>query len=162
MAWTTDRHHPFDDTTVPTLGTRLLRVVACATAALLASPSWADGRTITCYSDVFAPYVTLEGSDIRGIDVDAIAEAGRRVGIKVNGLHHRSGQIDRTLKNWLATAFRQSCPTGKSGWKPWICWAVPTLWRTEPTAKSGPVTCSLWTIAKLSCKSANLAGSARD
>lgn len=47
-------------------------------------PAWAATRTITCYSDVFAPFVTLEGSEIRGIDVDAIAEAGRRVGIKVN------------------------------------------------------------------------------
>jgi polar amino acid transport system substrate-binding protein len=55
-----------------------------ALACLLAPASWSQARTITCYSDVFAPFVTLEGSEIRGIDVDIIAEAGRRVGITVN------------------------------------------------------------------------------
>ena len=44
----------------------------------------AQVREITCYSDVFDPYVTLEGTEIRGIDVDAIAEAGRRAGITVH------------------------------------------------------------------------------
>nr|WP_315490208.1 transporter substrate-binding domain-containing protein [uncultured Rhodoferax sp.] len=62
---------------------RLICTVATV-LCLIANTSWAATRTITCYSDVFAPFVTLEGSDIRGIDVDAIAEAGRRVGIKVN------------------------------------------------------------------------------
>lgn len=59
----------------------------CATwlvTCLFAATALAQTRAITCYSDVFAPYVTQEGGEIRGIDVDVIAEAGRRVGIKVN------------------------------------------------------------------------------
>lgn len=43
----------------------------------------AQVRQITCFSDVFAPFVTQDGAEIRGIDVDAVAEAGRRVGIEV-------------------------------------------------------------------------------
>lgn len=48
-------------------------------------PSWGQIHEITCYSDVFAPYVVLDGGgEIRGVDVDTIAEAGRRAGIKVH------------------------------------------------------------------------------
>lgn len=53
-------------------------------AGLLVLPAWGQVTELTCYSDVFAPYVTLQGQEIRGIDVDTIAEAGRRAGIKVN------------------------------------------------------------------------------
>lgn len=55
----------------------------CALACAIVLPVWGQVKEITCYSDVFAPYVTVEGTDIRGIDVDTIAEAGRRTGIKV-------------------------------------------------------------------------------
>lgn len=61
---------------------RFMRIV-CALACATALPSWGQVKEITCYSDVFAPYVSVEGTDIRGIDVDTIAEAGRRAGIKV-------------------------------------------------------------------------------
>jgi polar amino acid transport system substrate-binding protein len=64
----------------PKLFWRALVVVA----GLLALPSWGQVREITCYSDVFSPYVTLDGTEIRGIDVDMVAEAGRRAGIKVH------------------------------------------------------------------------------
>jgi polar amino acid transport system substrate-binding protein len=46
--------------------------------------SWGQIQEITCYSDIFAPYVLLDGDEVRGVDVDTIAEAGRRVGIKVH------------------------------------------------------------------------------
>ena len=59
-------------------------ITALVMALTMALPVWGADREITCYSDVFAPYVIAEGSDIRGIDVDTIAEAGQRVGIKVN------------------------------------------------------------------------------
>jgi ABC-type amino acid transport substrate-binding protein len=58
--------------------------VAFALGFTLALPSWATVKEITCYSDVFAPYVIAEGTTVRGIDVDTIAEAGRRAGVKVN------------------------------------------------------------------------------
>ncbi len=57
---------------------------ACLLASVLVLPAWGQVTELTCYSDVFAPYVTVQGSEIRGIDVDTIAEAGRRAGIKVN------------------------------------------------------------------------------
>ena len=41
-------------------------------------------RDITCYSDVFEPYVVNTGDAIRGIDVDAVTEAARRVGLTVH------------------------------------------------------------------------------
>ena len=75
---------PVYDTQMPVLHKNRQLLAVCALAGLLAAPGWAQTRSITCYSDVFAPYVTLDGGEIRGIDVDAIAEAGRRVGIKVS------------------------------------------------------------------------------
>ncbi len=45
--------------------------------------AWAQTTEVTCYSDVFAPYVVQDGTAISGIDTDAIAEAGKRVGVKV-------------------------------------------------------------------------------
>lgn len=63
------------------------RLVALAGSLLtfcFSASSWAQVREITCYSDVFDPYVTQVGPDIRGIDVDAITEAGRRAGITVH------------------------------------------------------------------------------
>jgi polar amino acid transport system substrate-binding protein len=67
---------------VGTFANRLVRSV-CAVGCMVALPAVGQVREIVCYSDVFSPYVIQEGDDIRGIDVDAIAEAGRRVGIKV-------------------------------------------------------------------------------
>ena len=55
----------------------------CAMGCLMTLPTVAQVREIVCYSDAFSPYVIQEGDAIRGIDVDAIAKAGRRVGIKV-------------------------------------------------------------------------------
>lgn len=63
------------------------RLTTLCSGLLLLGCSWPSGaqvRDITCYSDVFDPYVVLDGEKIRGIDVDAIAEAGRRVGIAVH------------------------------------------------------------------------------
>jgi polar amino acid transport system substrate-binding protein len=56
-----------------------LAIVACT----LVLPSWGQVKELVCYSDTFAPYVITDGGDIRGIDVDTIAEAGKRVGINV-------------------------------------------------------------------------------
>lgn len=67
-------------TVTPSFG--LARFV-CLLGCMLALPVVGQVREIVCYSDVFSPYVIQEGDGIRGIDVDAIAEAGRRVGIKV-------------------------------------------------------------------------------
>jgi polar amino acid transport system substrate-binding protein len=67
---------------VQPLAGRLVRVL-CLFPWFLILPSWAQSREITCYSDVFAPYVVQEGLEIRGIDVDMIAEAGRRAGVSV-------------------------------------------------------------------------------
>lgn len=52
-------------------------------AALMSAALHAQVRELTCYSDIFAPYVVQEGDAIRGIDVDAVREAGRRAGIAV-------------------------------------------------------------------------------
>lgn len=57
--------------------------VVLVLASAMSLPAWGQVTEITCYSDVFAPYVTVDGTDIRGIDVDTVAEAGRRAGIKV-------------------------------------------------------------------------------
>lgn len=54
-----------------------------ALACALSFSAFAETRSITCYSDVFAPYVVQDHGEIKGIDVDMIAEAGRRAGIKV-------------------------------------------------------------------------------
>lgn len=81
---TDSRTNHLPPSAMPTEAHKLLLSAACAVAFLLPLPGMAQTRTITCYSDLFAPYVTQEGSEIRGIDVDVIAEAGRRVGIKVN------------------------------------------------------------------------------
>ena len=54
-----------------------------AMVCLMTLPVVGQVREIVCYSDVFSPYVIQDGDDIRGIDVDTIAEAGRRGGIKV-------------------------------------------------------------------------------
>ncbi len=63
------------------------RVLACLPLSLwiLVTPvgAFAQNTEVTCYSDVFAPYVVQEGSTVSGIDTDAIAEAGKRVGVKV-------------------------------------------------------------------------------
>ena len=58
-------------------------VLVCAWMLATAHNAFAQATEITCYSDVFAPYVVQNGSTISGIDTDAIAEAGRRVGVKV-------------------------------------------------------------------------------
>ena len=62
------------------------RFIPCALALVagtLALPSRGEVKELVCYSDTFAPFVIAKGEDIRGIDVDTIAEAGKRVGIKV-------------------------------------------------------------------------------
>ena len=51
---------------------------------LAALPGWGQTKEITCYSDAFAPFVIVDGANIRGIDVDTIAEAGHRIGAKVH------------------------------------------------------------------------------
>lgn len=56
----------------------------CLGVALVCIALSAQAREITCYSDVFAPYVVSDGDAIRGIDVDAVREAGRRVGLEVH------------------------------------------------------------------------------
>lgn len=61
----------------------LAKPLLMTAVAAIALPGWGQVKEVVCYSDVFAPYVTTEGSTVRGIDVDTIAEAGRRVGIKV-------------------------------------------------------------------------------
>lgn len=71
------------DTPMPIPRKSFLKLSVYALAGLIVAPGYAQVRSITCYSDVFAPYVTLDAGEVRGIDVDAIAEAGRRVGIKV-------------------------------------------------------------------------------
>lgn len=53
-------------------------------ASLLVLPVRAQVRELTCYSDVFAPFVIQDGDTVRGIDVDTVQEAARRAGIKVN------------------------------------------------------------------------------
>ena len=73
----------YDVVSMRSIFTSLFRA-ALTLIALLALPSWGQVKEITCYSDVFAPYVIVEGKEIRGIDVDTISEAGRRVGIKVH------------------------------------------------------------------------------
>ena len=60
-----------------------LQCVLAAICAVIAAPSWGQSRELVCYSDDFAPYVIVDGEEIRGIDVDTIAEAGKRIGIKV-------------------------------------------------------------------------------
>ncbi len=55
----------------------------CIVVVAPAQPCWSHPREITCFSDVFSPYVIQDGTEVRGIDVDTIAEAGRGVGIKV-------------------------------------------------------------------------------
>ena len=62
----------------------LLPSLAMGMPALGYAQSSAAPREITCYSDVFEPYVVQRGTAVRGIDVDAIAEAGRRVGLTVH------------------------------------------------------------------------------
>lgn len=72
---------------------RALVIVFIATWGLLAHHgACAQTTEVTCYSDVFAPYVVQEGTTVSGvngsgtvtgIDTDAIAEAGKRVGVKV-------------------------------------------------------------------------------
>lgn len=57
--------------------------LASAIGCLWALQATAQVREIVCYSDVFAPFVIQDGDEIKGIDVDTIAEAGRRVGIQV-------------------------------------------------------------------------------
>lgn len=61
----------------------LLKLVPAALVAALTTPAWGQVKELVCYSDAFAPYVVAQGGDIRGIDVDTVAEAGKRVGIKV-------------------------------------------------------------------------------
>ncbi|OYU44239.1 MAG: hypothetical protein CFE44_14010 [Burkholderiales bacterium PBB4] len=63
---------------------RPLTLALATLVTLLAVPAWGQTKELVCYSDAFAPYVIVEGSHIRGIDVDTIAEAGKRVGIKVS------------------------------------------------------------------------------
>lgn len=63
---------------------RQIAFAGCLALLVGSAPSWAQPREITCYSDVFDPYVTQDGADIRGIDVDTITEAGRRAGITVH------------------------------------------------------------------------------
>ncbi len=63
---------------------RALVILFISAWCLLAhTTAFAQATEVTCYSDVFAPYVVQEGSNVSGIDTDAIAEAGKRVGVKV-------------------------------------------------------------------------------
>ena len=64
--------------------TSTLKRAFATMAALLAASVWGQTKELVCYSDAFAPYVIVESGNIRGIDVDTIAEAGKRVGIKVS------------------------------------------------------------------------------
>ena len=78
-------------TPAPATRLRALPLCACTAALALLLPRTAAaqvGTELTCYSDVFAPYVVQEGGGtdgdkISGIDTDAIAEAGKRVGIHI-------------------------------------------------------------------------------
>ena len=67
---------------VPNYANWLVRSV-CAVGCVMALPVVAEVREIVCYSDVFSPYLIHKGYDIKVIDDDTIAEAGRRAGIKV-------------------------------------------------------------------------------
>jgi len=58
--------------------------VFATAVTILSAPAWGQAKELVCYSDVFAPYVIVEGPNIRGIDVDTVTEAGKRVGIKVS------------------------------------------------------------------------------
>lgn len=68
-----------------TLMSGLVAALAWSTSCV----SFAQTTSVTCYSDVFAPYVVQDGDDadsekVSGIDTDAILEAGKRVGIRVD------------------------------------------------------------------------------
>ncbi|WP_338845658.1 transporter substrate-binding domain-containing protein [Massilia sp. W12] len=60
----------------------LSRITFAAVGLFCASAAFA-GADLICYSTAFAPYVIEQDGKISGIDVDVVAEAGRRAGIHV-------------------------------------------------------------------------------
>jgi polar amino acid transport system substrate-binding protein len=61
------------------------RSIAATAICLCAGvSSMAEAREITCYSAEFPPYVISREQAVSGIDVEVVAEAGRRAGMVVN------------------------------------------------------------------------------
>lgn len=59
-------------------------LAATAPAALPSLPAPALPTHLTCYDDVFAPYVMQNGGVVSGLNVDILREAGARLGIVID------------------------------------------------------------------------------
>lgn len=57
--------------------------ISFAAAWLLCAGAALAAEDLLCYSTAFAPYVIEQGGKISGIDVEVVAEAGRRAGIHI-------------------------------------------------------------------------------
>ncbi len=70
----------------------LKQPLLCAlfSVALGLSSTQTRAESLTCYSTVFAPFVIERNGEVKGVDVDVVKEAGRRIGIN----------IDFKLKPW--------------------------------------------------------------